>query len=255
LRGAKKWLLRPFCLLLLAASTQAQLLEPRDSNVLGWYAYLGRHRVASGWDVHLEGQWRRSDVVVGWQQLLVRPAIVYNVNRQWSVGAGYAYSRTYPYGAFPDPYATPEHRVFQQASAEHDAGEWRIGHRVRLEQRFQDVLPDPPRPQVDRWRYQNRGRYELSARRSLSRSFYLQTSVEPSVRFGLDYRGRAVDQIQTFIAFGRRVGENWRVETGYSHQYGVPRTGIIFESNHTFQIRIHSSVPLDTMWKTAGTRD
>jgi hypothetical protein len=170
--------------------------------------------------------------------------LVYRLNERWSAGGGYTYGRTYPYGAFPDPYATPEHRALQQLTAEHSVSAWKIGHRIRLEQRFRGQLPDPPAPVVDRWSYQNRFRYELSAQRSISKSSYLQLSVEPSVRFGLNYRGRAVDQIQTFIAFGRHVGEYWRVETGYSHQYGVPRTGFVSESNHTLQLRLHSSVPL-----------
>jgi hypothetical protein len=44
------------------------------------------------------------------------------------------------------------------------------------------------------------------------------------------------------------MGENWRIETGYSHQYGVPRTGDIFEGNHTLQVRLHSSLPLTKLW-------
>jgi hypothetical protein len=164
------------------------------------------------------------------------------------VGAGYVFSRTYPYGAFPDPYATPEHRLFQQTSLEHSAGGWTVGHRLRLEQRFQGLLPDPPAPVVDQWRHQNRARYEISAQRSLSRSSYFQMALEPNVRFGIRYRGRALDQIQTFLALGRRMGENWRIETGYSYQYSVPRTGDIFESNHTLQVRLHSSLPLTKLW-------
>lgn len=151
-----------------ASWANAEVPAPRDSNALGWYAYIGQHRFASDWDLHLEGQRRRSDVIAGWQQLLLRPAILYNVNRRWSVGAGYAYSRTYSYGAFPDPFATPEHRAFEQASTEHVAGEWTIGHRLRSEQRFQGLLPDPPTPRVERWRYQNRARYEFSACRRRS---------------------------------------------------------------------------------------
>jgi hypothetical protein len=225
---------------------------PRDSNALGWYAYIGQHPVADDWNLHLEGQWRRSDVIAGWQQLLLRPAILYSIDDRWSIGAGYAFSRTYPYGAFPDAYATPEHRVFQQASMEHAAGEWTVGHRLRVEQRYLGSLPDPPAPKVERWRYQNRARYEVSAQRSLSRANYLQMSIEPSVRFGLAYRGRAVDQVQTFIAFGRRLNQHWKVETGYSHQYGVPRTGNVFESNHTLQLRLHSSVSFTSILKPAS---
>ena len=79
--------------------------------------------------------------------------------------------------------------MFEQASAEHGAGEWTIGHRLRFEQRFQGPLPDPPAPSVERCRYHNRTRYELSVLRPLSRASYLQMSVEPSLRFGIKYHG------------------------------------------------------------------
>lgn len=227
----------------------------RDSNALGWFAYIGDHDVAGDWQLHVEGQWRRSEVVLGWQQLLLRPAMTYRINRSWSAGAGYVYSRTYPYGAFPDPFATPEHRAFEQLSAEHSIGKWDLSHRIRLEQRFLGQLPDPPSPVVDRWRYRNRIRYELSTQRSLSKAFYLVASVEPNVRIGVNYRGRALDQIQSFIAIGRHIRQNWRVETGYSHQYGVPRTGTVFESNHTLQLRVRSSSSLAGLFRPAKTAD
>jgi len=224
--------------------SRAQAERMRDVNVLGWYVYEGDHPVTDRYGIHAEAQWRRVRVITRWQQLLVRPALNVRVSSSVDAAIGYVYSRTYPYGDFRDPFPYPEHRAFERVSFQQQPGNWQLKHRIRLEQRFIGLLPEPPQPEVDGWRYQNRFRYSLSVRRDLSRESYLRISMEPQIRFGIHYRGRAFDQHETGVAVGRELSSRFRMELAYVYRFGVPRTGRVYEHNHTLQLTILSDAPL-----------
>src|SRR5690348_15040669 len=84
-----------------------------DHNFHGWFNYFGDHPIgASKWGVHLEGQFRRHDVIAKWQQLLLRPGVNYQVSKSVVLTAGYAFVRSSTYSEFAAPAAaTPEHRL------------------------------------------------------------------------------------------------------------------------------------------------
>ncbi|MEO7653352.1 MAG: DUF2490 domain-containing protein, partial [Bryobacteraceae bacterium] len=92
-----------------------------DHNNHGWYMYFGDHQVRGKWGAHLEGQWRRHDVVTRWQQLLLRPGVNYQVSKSTLLTLGYAYVKTHRYGGFPANHPFPEHRVYQQVWIKHKA--------------------------------------------------------------------------------------------------------------------------------------
>ena len=84
-----------------------------DNNANGWYMYFGDHPIAkSKWGLHLEGQWRRADLGLKWQQLLLRPAVNYQLHKKVALTGGYGFIQTHGYGDFPLPATAPEHRFF-----------------------------------------------------------------------------------------------------------------------------------------------
>ena len=149
--------------------------QPRlnDSNLHGWYVYSGDHPLTDRWGIHLEGQWRRHDVGLRPQQLLLRPAVNYRLSGKVGLSAGYAFVSTHRYGDYPVARAFPEHRLHQQLMVRHGPPKLEFQHRFRLEQRWIEQ-----RFSSDRWRYQNRIRYMIRAVAPLRRDWYLAVSDE-----------------------------------------------------------------------------
>ncbi|MEI9814379.1 MAG: DUF2490 domain-containing protein [Acidobacteriota bacterium] len=76
---------------------------------------FGDHPIAkSKWGVHLEGQWRRTDLGLKWQQLLLRPGVNYQLTKNILLTGGYGFVESYPYGDFRNPAAAPEHRFLSR---------------------------------------------------------------------------------------------------------------------------------------------
>jgi hypothetical protein len=94
----------------------AALFGQVDNNAHGWYMYFGDHPIGkSRFGAHLEGQWRRADLGLAWQQLLLRPALNFQLNKKVMLTGGYGFIQTHRYGDFPARENFPEHRTYEQA--------------------------------------------------------------------------------------------------------------------------------------------
>lgn len=220
--------------LLLGASLSAQI----DNNANGWYMYFGDHPIAkTRWGLHLEGQWRRANLGLAWQQLLLRPGVNFQLNKKVMLTGGYGFVETYRYGDYPFRENFPEHRFFEQANfTQKFLGlEWQ--NRLRFEQRnFKGYVA----------RYENRFRYML--RTSIPLKFdngknYIALYDEIMLNYGKNVTFNTFDQNRAYIAFGRILGHQTRLEVGFMEQTLQQRSGRITEHNHTLQIAIFSKLP------------
>ncbi|MEO8029043.1 MAG: DUF2490 domain-containing protein, partial [Bryobacteraceae bacterium] len=172
------------------------------TNANGWYMYFGDHRIKqSPFRLHLEGQWRRNDVAVVPQQAMFRPGINYTLNANVYLSLGYGFINTHRYGEFPVAQPFPEHRFYQQVAFKHSLGLIEILHRHRLEQRLLgETLLAGGQLKVDRWRHENRYRYQLRANVPLQGraidpgDWYLGLYNEVMMNFGKNVAANVFDQ-------------------------------------------------------------
>lgn len=215
------------------------------TNYNAWYSYFGDHPVSKRWELHLEGQWRRNDLGLKWQQMFVRPGINFVVNKNVSLTTGYAFADTFQYGDYPVPYRFPEHRVFEQILLKHSIGKLDLQHRYRLEQRFFGVRSDPAVDIIDDSRYENRFRHLTRVNIPLTsdKKVYLATFDEFFINFGKNVAANIFDQNRAYVALGLPVAKATKVEIGYMLQIIQQRNGRVFEYNHTLQVNLFSNLP------------
>ena len=222
--------------------------SPRIStvNTHGWYNYFGDHPVSERWGIHLEGQWRRHDVITKWQQLLLRPAVNFSPNKNLMLTAGYAFVDTYPHGDFPARYRFPEHRIFEQAILRHELGRVRVQHRYRLEQRYLGQKIQPTDNHIDSWRYENRFRYMVRMNIPLKdeNKLYLGVYDEIMVKFGNNSGPNNFDQNRAYAALGYSLSQHFKLEIGYLLQILQQRNGLVTEYNHTLVLSLLSTASI-----------
>ncbi|MEP7352834.1 MAG: DUF2490 domain-containing protein [Acidobacteriota bacterium] len=223
------------------ALTQAPLsAEPRtvNQNAHGWFNYFGDHPLGkSKWGVHLEAQYRRHDVLLSWQQLLVRPAMNYDVNPALTLSAGYAFARSYSFGnRSPATPAQHEHRLWEQALWRYRAGPAALTSRFRMEQRFLGSA-DPSAG----YRYENRFRAWEQVTIPLGKRTYW-TAYNEIWFYVKPYVARSVlDQNRAYAAMGIHLKPGWRLELGYMNQAVFQRSGSALDLNHTMMVSIFSN--------------
>ncbi len=231
---------RVFLFLFFTAAAAAQTTLS-DHNLNAWAMYFGDHQLGqSKWGVHLEGQWRRADAGLSWQQLLLRPGVNYQATPRLLLTAGYAFIDTHRYGDYPVPVKFPEHRFFQQAVWTQRAGRLDLQSRFRLEQRELGQSGNAARP----WRHENRFRYMLRANVPLGQSkYYVGLYNELFVNWGRNVVGNHFDQNRAYVALGRTLARQTRIEIGFLEQTLQRRGGLIWEHNHTLQLAVFSRLP------------
>lgn len=218
-------------LLLFALAASAQ----NDHNANAWLMYFGDHAFGkSRFGVHLEGQWRRADLGLKWQQLLLRPALNFQLNKKVMLTGGYGFVDTFRYGDFPARARFPEHRLFEQATITQRAFKLDWQNRLRLEQRHFRGFAQ---------RHENRFRYMLRTSVPLSKNYYLGLYNEIFYNFGKDVAFNVFDQNRAYVALGRNLKRQTRFEIGFMEQTLQQRNGRVFEHNHTLQVAIYSRMP------------
>ncbi len=240
---------RRFLWIITAVGSVAPLHAATDDNAHGWYMYFGDHPIAkSKWGVHLEGQWRRHDLGLSWQQLLLRPGVNYQLTKNILLTGGYGFIETYRYGDFPFRAAFPEHRIFEQVqiTPRFLSLDWQ--NRLRFEQRHLGVMTEQPDGTFRRasWRYENRFRYMLRTNVPLpfaDKKYYLGLYNEIMFDYGKNVAFNVFDQNRAYVALGRTVARETRLEVGFMEQTIQQRSGQVFEHNHTLQVAIYSRFP------------
>jgi hypothetical protein len=245
-------LLRTAASLVFFAAYSAGQALPKllDFNAHAWFSYSGDHQINGPWGVHFDGQWRRADLGLNWQQFQLRPGLNYRVSDNLLLTLGYAYTRTYPYGEFPVADRMPEHRIYQQVLHRHGLGRARMHHRVRMEQRFIEY----PTPQPRSWTYQNRFRYlakvdiPIRIGPGSAPRWYVPVFNEILIGIPPNYGARPFDQNRLFVGIGRSAGAV-NMEVGYMNQLLAQRNGRVFESNNTLFFTVTSTMSLSALWR------
>lgn len=173
------------------------------TNQHAWFSYFGDHPVSKRWELHLEGQWRRHDLGLKWQQLLLRPGVNFELNPSVILTAGYGFVDTFQYGDYPTAYRFPEHRLFEQVLVKHKVGKLDLQHRYRLEQRFFGVRSDQAINRIDSSRYENRFRYltRVNIPLTADKKYYIGTFDEFFLNFGKNVAANVFDQNRAYVAF------------------------------------------------------
>jgi hypothetical protein len=229
-------------------------------NATAWLMYFGDHALpgrARRWALHAEAQVRRADGALGtaaWQQLLVRPGVIYPLAPGARVTAGYAHVTTWPYGDQPVRARFPEHRLWEQLQLTHGIGRVAWTHRYRLEQRWVELPVAAPagsagatrfdRTYTNRMRYLGRVTLPLRGRTLDVGEPYASVYDEVMVNWGRNVGRNVFDQNRAYGAVGWRAGTTTRVEVGYLQQLIAKADGVRLERNHSLQVGVFQTAAL-----------
>lgn len=237
-------------LVCLSNNMSAQIIRQVSTNTNMWLMYVGTHKIADKWSLHLEAQLRRNDVLANAQQILLRGGINYHINPQMAATVGYCFVETYPYGELPAKSRFPENRLWEQIQFKHQVGNLEWISRFRLEQRFVN-LPvangttfeaNDTATYTNRFRLLNRFSIPFKGKTIVDKSIYLSFYDELMVNFGKKVALNLFDQNRVYIAIGYKIPKVGRLEIGYLNQQIVKSDGKTIENNHTLQVGLSANI-------------
>ncbi len=189
-----------------------------------------------------EANFRRRLAFDRWQQLLLRPYVVYSLRPGLEVGLGYSYYRTWPYGRFFRPAPVPEHHAFAHMGLQHrPEGLERLSfqHRYRVERRWIGRLAEaePDRWTVADWQLAWRLRYRLLSEYRLGTGWSVGAYAELFLDLDAPFGTRGVNQARAAGYLMRQLGPHLAAQAGYLHQW-INRPPAAWESNATFNLAL-----------------
>lgn len=231
----------------------AQAPRVTDPNANLWISHWGDQRVHERWSFHTEAHWRRAELGVIWQQLLLRPAVNFHLNDQVLFTQGYSYYYNYQFGDYPIRFQNWEHHLYQQVQLNQPLGRLKLQHRFRMEERFianmKPSVEDPAEGVFDAYNYQSRFRYRVwlivplnsdspTVPGSLSVNFY----DEVFLNFGDSQRLDYIQQNRVSALLGYQVNKPFSVLLGYLYQTiqrpGAANGADLIELNSTLHLAL-----------------
>lgn len=202
----------------------------------------------SQWSFQFDGQVRSTADIKNVNQILLRPALLYNFNKQHNLGLGYGFipSRTTLQGSAD---LLPEHRLFQQYIYKQKIKAVTIDHRVRTEERFigkaQNINGEVDRAGskfAGRIRYNFRGIIPLVKTEEFTKGPFasLQDEIFINVLQLDNVNGKAFDQNRAYTSFGYRFSKKFDVELGYMYQFIRGGNSTRQQNNHILQAAFYT---------------
>jgi hypothetical protein len=220
-----------------------------------WLQFYGNYHFTSRWALQVAGQLRRANFVSQAEQTWLLLGLGYDVTKGGgvTVGAGYIYLHTYPYGVFPAATDFPEHRVWQQVAINTGLGQVRLEQRFQLEQRWIAQVATGPGGQefvekrVFSWRARSLFRATIPFHKQPIRDgdLYAALADEVFVAFGSNIGTNLFNQNRASALLGYQLGHGVRVEAGYMNQIAAKgANGNEIEINHVLVVALYQSATL-----------
>ena len=214
-----------------------------------WFTITSSLKVHSRINILAEGQFRYIDDFQP-MQFQIRTGVDLTLNKHWSiVPLAYVYTWNPIYGKQPAQFVNNEHRIWQQVNYSHKTGRFKLGHRVRLEQRYIKVHTDTSGEIVDegydlrtnRIRYRFVAILPLNSYEMKAGTIFANFYEEIFMSWGEPVTYHKPDQNRIFAGVGYQFSKQASVQAGFFYQMLIKANGTRQENN----IGIHAQLNLN----------
>ena len=201
-----------------------------------WVSLNSVTKFSPHWGVVADVHIRTNDFFQDNNFFFLRGGISYIPNSKFTFAGGYAHMWLAPrnpsWSTFSD-----ENRLYQQLQMNTKSGNVSIVHRLRNEQRWQEIIVNDVATGNNK--FSNRVRYLLSTtipvfKKKTAPSLVI--SDELLVQFGQDIIYNTFDQNRFFVGIKQSINPKLSFDFGYMNVYQQKATGYQYDMNHTLRL-------------------
>jgi hypothetical protein len=206
-----------------------------------WLAYFNQTRFSDKWglwtDVHLRS---KEDFVDDLSTFIARVGIMYYLNDNTKLTAGYAYVNHFPQEGHTN-VSRPEHRPWQQIQWHTKYPKVRLMQYIRLEERFRRKVQNNDEL-AEGYNFNYRVRYNIFFNAPLSknafapRTFSFIANDELHINFGKEVVYNYFDQNRFFLGFGYQVTAANQLQFGYMNLFQQLPSGNSYRTTHAIRL-------------------
>ena len=204
-----------------------------------WIHNYAQFRVSERFSVNADAGFRVSNLFRDPNQYIVRAGGTFNFHPKWKVGLGFAHR-----GIFEDSDLYKlEYRPHQEVISEHAFANVEITNRLRIEERFQRVLPnDLTVPFVARVRFKFQVAAPIVALSKVhpERQLFLILADEFLLNAGKNVEEKNIlDQNRMIVGPSFRISKHLDIALLYSYQFGTTVKPNVFTQDHVIWLTVN----------------
>jgi hypothetical protein len=204
-----------------------------------WLSYHNQIRFSNKWGLWNDAQLRtRNNFTHDFSIYILRTGLIYHINDDLRITAGYAYAHTFPVGS--NGVAQAEHRPWQQILWQNRSPSLRFTQSIRLEERFRRHLISSTE-KGEGYDFNYRLRYNLVFNFALGKkpftpeTFSYTLSNDVHLNFGKQVIYNSFDQNRVFAAAQYHTSDQNFLQLGYLYIYQQTGTAH-YRYNHAARI-------------------
>jgi len=230
------------CIVILASDNPVQSQEKTSENVeQTWLGYFNNLRLSDKWGVATDLHYRtRDDIASGSSIGILRAGLVYHINSQTRLIAGYAYVHNYPIA--PHNFvARPEHRPWQMVQWNTRNPNMQLVQNLRFEQRFRRKISNEY-SLAEGYNFNYRFRYNFMMQVPLGKKKFepgalsLMMNDEIHVNMGKEIIYNYFDQNRFFAGFNWQMNKTNHLQFGYTYVFLQLPAGNRYRNIHGIRI-------------------
>ena len=234
-------LLKVFIFLFFVSGTASGQFKYTEKLEQVWTGYFNQTRISRHWGFWFDAQLRtKDDFFKDFSVLILRPGIMFYLNDNTKLAAGYGFIRHYPAGAH-SKIARPEHRPWQQIQWHTKYARVRTVQYLRLEERYlKKILNDSTLSNA--YNFNFRLRYNFLLQVPLSKNPIKKGAVsfivndEVHVNFGKQVVLNYFDQNRFFLGLAYQVNDHDNIQLGYLNVFQQLPAGNQYRSTHAARV-------------------
>ena len=195
-----------FNLLLLLSYSAGFCQNPTEDFIGSWCTY-SNHRISEHFSLSPYIEIRFYEPSSNYNLLFLSLRANYHLNKNQSIGLGYANLDIDTVFEFDNDPNVVENRLFEQYTLSHSLKKLKLMHRARLEQRFLNF--------ADRNIMENRFRYRLALTYAINKTFFILLNEEPFVNF----QDQVFHENRFYAGLGLNILSNLQFSVGYLKQH------------------------------------
>lgn len=206
------------------------------SHSSSWNTFTVKADISENLSFKNEFNFRRTNFLKDWEQIVLRPAVQYKIDKRLAVSAGYSYIQNYKYAVFSSPIDFKENNIWQQLLIKQNFASFDLSHRIRFEERFRLTIGLVDQNTIitgtdysGRLRYRFIINVPVLKKQDISLLLYDEVFLD----FEQQLQPVELDQNWMFIGFQFRESEHITIKSGY-HNINIPRTGKTI-TNHVWE--------------------
>ncbi|UKN00656.1 DUF2490 domain-containing protein [Paracrocinitomix mangrovi] len=238
-----KYLYRVICLAFLYLSYPSHAQQKTfDTQVHTWWSNKTIVELNKNWSILNELHFRRSNVIMDWQQFIVRPSIHYSTKMNLNPGLGYTYVLNFPYLENSKPINVPEHNVWQELVWVLGKKKFQFSQRLRIEERFIGMPTEIADNEfvITDYNFSQRLRYKfgVSIQMKKHEKLFLKTFDEVFFDFGNNSSPAGISQNRVYVGMSWKFIDKCRLAFGVLDQLIIRNPGNLYENNITTEVSL-----------------